>query len=100
MPEVKGGGLGYIELGNDSLGLGALGTGIGGAIAAKAVDGCGTRPALFGKRKWNECVARNQDLKSQQLGVLANQPPPPNNTLIIAVVAVLVVVVLVVVIKK
>lgn len=102
MAEVKGGGLGYIELANDSLGLGALGTGIGGAIAAKAVDGCGTRPALFGKRKWNECVARNQSLKSQQLSILANQPvpTPPNNTLIIAIVAVVVVVVLVVVLKK
>lgn len=99
MAEVKGGGLGYIELANDSLGLGALGQGIGGAISSNAVEGCGRRPALFGRAKWNECVAKNQALKSQII-TAQTTPTPPNNTLIIAIVAVVVVVVLVVVLKK
>jgi hypothetical protein len=93
-----------ISLGSDSLGLGGIFQGIGTARSSSAVEGCGNRP-LFGKeakQAYNDCLARNQELKSQQIGANANLPvqTPPNNTLIIAIVAVVVVVVLVVVLKK
>lgn len=89
-----------ISLGTDSLGLGGIFQGIGTARSSSAVEGCGNRP-LFGKeakQAYNDCLARNQELKSK----IASQPvqTPPNNTLIIAIVAVVVVVVLVVVLKK
>jgi hypothetical protein len=98
MAEVKGGGLGYIDIGSDALGLGGLGQGIGQTAVAKSVEGCGKRP-LFGRKAWNDCVANQQSLKSQAI-TAQSTPPQNNNTIIIIAAVIAVVVVLVLVMKK
>jgi len=95
-----------ISLGSDSLGLGGIFQGIGTARASSSVAGCGNRP-LFGKKAkqaYNDCLARNQELQSKQLGILGanpqQTPPPPNNNLLIIGGLVVAIIILILIFKK
>lgn len=76
--------------------------GIGGALNANRVEGCGTRP-LFdeaGKATFDQCVQNQQALKSEAISIQQDEASTKNNKVVIyAVVAIVALILLYMIFK-